>query len=95
MTFLSATKCPHWGIFKSLLSWHRETKFLLMFETPEQNARRKIDRQLPAAGRLVQDKHHLNLRAAPGIARCETDTHRELCSRGSLAAFRAKPRLAA
>ncbi len=41
--------------------------------TPEQKARQKIDKQLTAAGWLVQDKRHLNLHAGPGVALCETD----------------------
>ncbi len=41
--------------------------------TPEQIARKQIDRQLTAAGWCVQDKKRLNLHAAPGIALCETD----------------------
>lgn len=41
--------------------------------TPEQNARQEIDRQLTAAGWLVQDQRHLNLHAGPGIALCETE----------------------
>jgi type I restriction enzyme, R subunit len=44
-----------------------------MPDTPEQKARRQIDRQLTAARWLVQDKRHLNLHAGPGIALCETD----------------------
>jgi len=40
---------------------------------PEQQARREIDRQLTAAGWKIQDKRHLNLHAAPGVALCETD----------------------
>ncbi|MCP5526918.1 MAG: DEAD/DEAH box helicase family protein [Verrucomicrobiales bacterium] len=41
--------------------------------TPEAHARLRIDRSLTAAGWLVQDKRHLNLHAAPGVAVCETD----------------------
>ena len=44
-----------------------------MPDTPEQRARREIDRQLTAAGWLVQTRNRLNLHAAPGIALCETD----------------------
>ena len=41
--------------------------------TPEQKARREIDRQIAAAGWIVQDRRHLNLHAGPGVALCETD----------------------
>ena len=44
-----------------------------MPDTPEQKARKRIDAQLVAAGWLVQDRRHLNLHAAPGVALCETD----------------------
>jgi type I restriction enzyme, R subunit len=44
-----------------------------MPETPEQEARREIDRHLKAAGWIVQDRRHLNLHAGPGIALCETE----------------------
>ena len=44
-----------------------------MPESPEQLARREIDRQLTAAGWLVQNRDRMNLHAAPGIALCETD----------------------
>ena len=37
--------------------------------TPEQEARANIDRQLAAAGRLVQDNKAMNLGAGPAIAR--------------------------
>jgi len=41
--------------------------------TPEQQARRKIDEQLTAAGWIVQNKRRLRLHAGPGVAHCETD----------------------
>ena len=44
-----------------------------MPDTPEQKARKRIDAQLVAAGWQVQDRRHLNLHAAPGVALCETD----------------------
>ena len=44
-----------------------------MPDPPEQQARREIDRQLTAAGWLVQNRDRMNLHAAPGIALCETD----------------------
>lgn len=40
---------------------------------PEQAARERIDVSLQAAGWVVQDKRHLNLHAASGVALCETD----------------------
>jgi type I restriction enzyme, R subunit len=40
---------------------------------PEERARESIDAQLIAAGWVVQDRRHLNLRAGPGVALCETD----------------------
>ena len=36
--------------------------------TPEQKARREIDRQISACGWAVQDVHHVNLHAARGVA---------------------------
>jgi type I site-specific restriction endonuclease len=44
-----------------------------MPETPEQQARRQIDRQLTAAGWLVQNRDRISLHAAQGLALCETD----------------------
>ena len=44
-----------------------------MRETPEQQARREIDRQFTAAGWIVQERRRLNLHAGPGVALCETD----------------------
>ena len=40
----------------------------------ETQTRREIDRKLAAAGWAVQDKHRLNLQAAPGVAVREMDT---------------------
>ena len=37
-------------------------------QNPEQKARDRIDKQLIAAGWLVQDKKSINLNAGPGIA---------------------------
>jgi type I restriction enzyme R subunit len=44
-----------------------------MPDTPEQEARKEIDRALAASGWLVQDKRQLNLHAVLGVALCETD----------------------
>jgi type I restriction enzyme R subunit len=44
-----------------------------MFQKPEQKAREKIDAMLVDSGWVVQDRRHLNLHAAPGVALCETD----------------------
>jgi type I restriction enzyme R subunit len=44
-----------------------------MPDTPEQRARKEIDRELAAAAWVVQDKRHLNLHAGPRVALCETD----------------------
>jgi type I restriction enzyme R subunit len=41
---------------------------------PEQRARRNIDRQLAAAGWVVQSKNSLNLAAGPGVAVREFQT---------------------
>jgi len=43
-------------------------------QNPEQKARDRIDRQLIAAGWLVQDKKSINLNAGPGIAVREYQT---------------------
>ena len=40
----------------------------MMYETPEQKARREIDANLTAAGWLVQSREELDLTAARGIA---------------------------
>ncbi len=41
---------------------------------PEAAARADIDRQLEAAGWVIQDKRRLNLTAGPGVAVREMDT---------------------
>lgn len=41
--------------------------------TPEQIAHKEIDCQLKASGWNVQDRKHLNLFVATGVALCETD----------------------
>jgi type I restriction enzyme R subunit len=46
-----------------------------MNQNPEQLARDKIDAQLNAAGRVVQHKKQINLRAAKGVAVCEYQTN--------------------
>ena len=35
--------------------------------TPEEKARREIDRQLDLCGWIVQDRHDMNISAGPGI----------------------------
>ena len=64
---LTHVECWDLFVVPGLRAFHLGLRIAPMTD-PEVRARQEIDRQLQAAGWIVQDREHLNLYAGPGVA---------------------------